>query len=114
VLWIVALAGQSDIDLALLLEPSTTALFRLAEAIAEGSTMSLSAGGRKAWWIEAESLRATYLYYPMRQNHFKNLICWKRFTGLTSVNEWRLMQIRQPMPPKSIEVRIQTCSSIFF
>jgi hypothetical protein len=54
-LWIVTLSGFLTIDLALVLEPCTSWPYRLDEALANGSAMSLRAGDVRTFWSIVES-----------------------------------------------------------
>ncbi len=55
-LWVVTLSGFASADLALVLEPCTTRPYRLDEAIASGTAMSLARGEERTYWSEVESL----------------------------------------------------------
>lgn len=55
-LWICTVSGEVGIDLCILLEPCTSAPYRVADAIRAGTAAQLSAGERVEWWIEMESL----------------------------------------------------------
>jgi hypothetical protein len=55
-LWMVTLSGFESVDLALVLEPCTTRPYRLDEAIAGGTAVSLGPGDERIYWSEVESL----------------------------------------------------------
>ena len=55
-LWIVTVTGEADLDLCVLLEPSTARAWRMEDAIENGTAVQLAAGERRAWWVELESL----------------------------------------------------------
>jgi hypothetical protein len=57
-LWLVTISNFGPIGLELQLEPSTSHIFDLAEAIAEGTAASLDAGDERTFWLEIESLDA--------------------------------------------------------
>jgi hypothetical protein len=55
-LWVCTVSGEVGIDLCVVLEPCTSAPYRLADAIRAGTAGELSAGEQVEWWIEIESL----------------------------------------------------------
>jgi hypothetical protein len=57
-LWICTVSGEVGIDLCILLEPCTSAPYRVADALRAGTAAQLSAGEHVEWWIEMESLDA--------------------------------------------------------
>jgi hypothetical protein len=54
-LWIVTVTGDAGLDLALVLEPSTSATWDIERAVAQGSGGSLSEGSSRRGWVELES-----------------------------------------------------------
>jgi hypothetical protein len=58
-LWIVTVSGDQGLDLAMLLEPATSATYELDDAVRRGQALTLEAGARRSWWIELESLDRT-------------------------------------------------------
>jgi hypothetical protein len=65
-LWVVTLSGFESVDLALVLEPCTTRPYRLNEAIAGGTAVSLGPGDERMFWSEVESLDRGSLPYEGR------------------------------------------------
>jgi hypothetical protein len=57
-LWICTISGEVGIDLCVLLEPCTSAPYRMADAIGAGTTAEPSAGQHVEWWVEIECLDA--------------------------------------------------------
>ncbi len=59
--WLVTLSGFAGVDLAVVIEPSTTRPYRLDEAIRDGTTIALARGDRRSFWSEVESEDRTHL-----------------------------------------------------
>jgi hypothetical protein len=55
-LWVCTVSGEVGIDLCVVLEPCTSAPYRLPDAIRAGTIAELPAGVHAEWWVEIESL----------------------------------------------------------
>jgi hypothetical protein len=55
-LWVCTVSGEVGIDLCVVLEPCTSAPYRVPDAIRAGTTAELWAGARAEWWVEIEGL----------------------------------------------------------
>lgn len=55
-LWIVTVTGEADLDLCVLLEPSTASAWRMDEVVRDGDALQLGPGEVRSWWVELESL----------------------------------------------------------
>lgn len=55
-LWIVTVSGAANLDLCLLLEPSTSAPYRIEDAITRNRARTLDAGQSHIYEVELESL----------------------------------------------------------
>lgn len=57
-LWIVTVTGEADLDLCVLLEPSTASAWRMDDVLRAGEALQLGPGELRSWWVELESLDA--------------------------------------------------------